>query len=131
MDKRFSGQAVVVAGGTGGLGRSVSLAFLEEGAKVIVTYFLQEEFDALKSAAQGGLAQLEGQQVDVTKEAAALEFVDGVLSRHGRVDALVNAVGGYAGGVKLWEQDSQVFEHMLALNLRSGYNLSRAVVPAM
>jgi NAD(P)-dependent dehydrogenase (short-subunit alcohol dehydrogenase family) len=131
MDKRFSGQAVVVAGGTGGLGRSVSLAFLEEGAKVIVTYYLQEEFDALKSAAQGGLAQLEGQQVDVTKEAAAHEFVDGVLSRHGRVDALVNAVGGYAGGVKLWEQDSQVFEHMLALNLRSGYNLSRAVVPAM
>jgi NAD(P)-dependent dehydrogenase (short-subunit alcohol dehydrogenase family) len=47
------------------------------------------------------------------------------------VDALVNAVGGYAGGAKLWEQEANIFEHMLALNLRSGYALSRAFLPAM
>ena len=55
------------------------------------------------------------------------EFVGGVLSRHGRVDALVNTVGGYAGGVKLWEMETKVFDAMLSLNLRSGYALARAV----
>ena len=59
------------------------------------------------------------------------EFVGGVLSRHGRVDALVNTVGGYAGGVKLWEMETKVFDAMLSLNLRSGYALARAVLPAM
>ena len=44
MDISFAGRVVVVAGGTGGLGRAVSLAFLEEGAKVIVTYRKEEEF---------------------------------------------------------------------------------------
>jgi NAD(P)-dependent dehydrogenase (short-subunit alcohol dehydrogenase family) len=37
MNVDFLGRAVLVAGGTGGLGRSVSLGFLEVGAKVIVT----------------------------------------------------------------------------------------------
>jgi NAD(P)-dependent dehydrogenase (short-subunit alcohol dehydrogenase family) len=44
---------------------------------------------------------------------------------------LVNAVGAYAGGTPLWELDSKVFDQMLALNLRSGYVLLRAVVPVM
>jgi NAD(P)-dependent dehydrogenase (short-subunit alcohol dehydrogenase family) len=40
-----------VAGGTGGLGKAVSLAFLREGAKTVVTYRKEEEFLALKDAA--------------------------------------------------------------------------------
>jgi NAD(P)-dependent dehydrogenase (short-subunit alcohol dehydrogenase family) len=44
---------------------------------------------------------------------------------------MVNTVGGYAGGVKLWELDTKVFEQMLALNLRAGYALSRAAVRVM
>jgi NAD(P)-dependent dehydrogenase (short-subunit alcohol dehydrogenase family) len=131
MDTRFSGQTVLVAGGTGGLGRSVSLAFLEEGAQVIVTYYLAEEFDALKSAGQSSAARLEGHQLDVSDEAAVRRLSEEVRSRHSRVDALVNAVGGYAGGAKLWEQEGSVLEHMVALNLRSGYALSRAFLPGM
>ena len=51
MSARFSGKVALVAGGTGGLGGAVSLAFLEEDANVVVTYRKHEEFDALKSAA--------------------------------------------------------------------------------
>jgi NAD(P)-dependent dehydrogenase (short-subunit alcohol dehydrogenase family) len=131
MDISFSGKVVLVAGGTGGLGNAVSLAFLEEDAKVVVTYRKEEEFAALKQAAGAKAAALEGAVVDVTEERAASEFVGGVLSRHGRVDALVNTVGGYAGGVALWELETKVFDAMLSLNLRSGYALARAVLPAM
>jgi NAD(P)-dependent dehydrogenase (short-subunit alcohol dehydrogenase family) len=131
MDINFSGKVVLVAGGTGGLGNAVSRAFLEEGAKVVVTYRREEEFAALKRAAGAKASEIEGGVVDITDERAAEEFVGGVLSRHGKVDALVNTVGGYVGGVKLWELETKVFDAMLSLNLRSGYALARAVVPAM
>jgi NAD(P)-dependent dehydrogenase (short-subunit alcohol dehydrogenase family) len=43
----------------------------------------------------------------------------------------VNTVGGYAGGLKLWETDPKILSQMLDLNLRSGYLLARHVVPIM
>jgi len=131
MGARFEGKVILVAGGTGGLGRAVSLAFLKENAAVVSTYRKQEELDALKIAAATNESRLEAYAVDVTDEAAVLQLVEKVIGKHRRLDAMVNTVGGYAGGAKLWELDTKVFDQMLALNLRSGYALSRAAVRAM
>jgi NAD(P)-dependent dehydrogenase (short-subunit alcohol dehydrogenase family) len=131
MNISFAGRVVIVAGGTGGLGRAASLAFLDEGAKVIVTYRKDEEFRALIDSAGTNASSLEGRLVDVTDEADTGAFVDGVLASHGALDVLVNTVGAYAGGVKFWDMTTRVFDQMLALNLRSGYVLARAVMPAM
>lgn len=125
------GKVALVAGGTGGLGREVSLAFLEEGATVEVTYRKQEEFADLKNAAGADGARLDGHEVDVTNEEAVRGLVGSILARHGRLDVLVNAVGGYAGGMPLWEQDPATLDRMLNLNLRSGWALLRAAVPVM
>ena len=131
MSAKFEGKVVLLAGGTGGLGRAVTLAFLEEGAKVVVTYRKQEELDALKIAAGVDTAQLDGVAVDVTDEPAVRQLIEKIVGKYRRLDAMVNTVGGYAGGTKLWELETKVFEQMLALNLRSGYALSRAAVRAM
>jgi len=127
----FTGKVALVAGGTGGLGRAVSLAFLKEGAELIVTYVISQEFDLLKTAAGADASRLEGHYVDITDENAVQQLVDGIVAKHGRLDLLVNAVGGYAGGIKLWEMNTKTFDQMLALNLRSGYVLSRAAAKAM
>jgi NAD(P)-dependent dehydrogenase (short-subunit alcohol dehydrogenase family) len=126
MSGKFSNRTILVAGGTGGLGRAVTLAFLEEDANVVVTYRKQEEFDALKKT-----PKLEGYAADVTDEGSVNRLLENILAAHGQLDALVNTVGGYAGGIKFWEADAKVFDQMLALNLRSGYTLCRAIVPAM
>jgi NAD(P)-dependent dehydrogenase (short-subunit alcohol dehydrogenase family) len=131
MSPRFSQKVAVVAGGTGGLGHAVSLAFLAEGAKVVVTYREKREFDALKREAGGNGSSLSGFMVDVTDEAAVHQLFEKILAEHGRVDFLVNTVGAYAGGVKLWELDTKIFDQMLALNLRSGYMLAKVAIPAM
>jgi NAD(P)-dependent dehydrogenase (short-subunit alcohol dehydrogenase family) len=131
MSARFEGQVVLIAGGTGGLGRAVTLAFLAEGAQAVVTYQSSSEWEAVQSAAAANTARLEGYGVDVTDEAAVRQLIERIVAKHARLDALVNAVGGYAGGLKLWEMETKVFEKMLALNLRSGYALSRAAVRAM
>jgi NAD(P)-dependent dehydrogenase (short-subunit alcohol dehydrogenase family) len=126
MSGRYSGKAILVTGGTGGLGRAVTLAFLEEDADVIVTYRKQQEFDALKKT-----PKLLGYPADVTDESAVHGLVDKILARHGQLDALVNTVGGYAGGLNFWETDAKVLDQMLASNLRSGYTLCRVIVPVM
>jgi NAD(P)-dependent dehydrogenase (short-subunit alcohol dehydrogenase family) len=131
MTSRFSQKVALVAGGTGGLGHSVSLAFLAEGARVVVTYREQKEFDALRREAGGNGSSLSGFMVDVTDEAAVRQFFEKVLAEHGRIDFLVNTVGAYAGGVKLWELDTKIFDQMLALNLRSGYMLAKLAIPVM
>ena len=127
----FEDKVVLVAGGTGGLGRAVSLAFLDAGAKVAVTYRNKDEFAALESEAGAGGASLEGHQADVTDETAVAKLVERVVAGHGRLDAMVNTVGGYAGGIKLWELETKVFDQMLALNLRAGYALARAAMGPM
>ena len=124
-------QRVLIAGGTGGLGRAVSLAFLNESAKVAVTYRSESEFAALKQAAGDASSLLEGHQVDATDETAVSRLVAELTSNHSRIDALVNTIGGYSAGAPLWETEPAVLERMLTLNLRAGYLLARAVVPVM
>lgn len=131
MQISYTGKVVLVAGGTGGLGRSVSLAFLSEGATVVVTYRNEKGFTALKTAAGANASRLEGSETDVTDESAVRTWVANTIAKHGRIDIVVNTIGAYAGGIKLWELESKVFERMLDLNLRSGFVLARLAVPEL
>lgn len=131
MDINFSGQVVLVAGGTGGLGTAVSLAFLNEGAKVFVTYRKEQEFLSLKCLAGPRTTNLEGYELNVGDAAATIQVVTNVAKRNGVLDVLVNAIGGYSGGETLWDAELDTLDRMIALNLRSGYALTRAVVPIM
>jgi NAD(P)-dependent dehydrogenase (short-subunit alcohol dehydrogenase family) len=128
----FHDKIVLVTGGTGGLGREVTLAFLEAGATVVVTYQAAEEFSAVVSAAQKtGAAPPAGASVDVTDAQAVEKFIAEIVAKHGRLDILVNTVGGYAGGTNLWQADARTYDKMLQLNLKAGFVLARAVVPQM
>ncbi len=124
-------KVALVAGGTGGLGQAVSLAFLKERAQLIVTYQKEEAFADLQRLAGAESSRLIGRHVDVTDENAVEQLFAAIRTEHGRLDILVNTVGGYAGGVKLWQMETRVFDQMLALNLRSGYVLSRAAAKLM
>ncbi len=130
MNTRFSSRVALIAGGTGGLGKAVTLAFLHEGASVIATYIAKEEADALRDAIGAG-AHLELLPLDATDETACRALVDGITARYGRLDILVNTIGGYAGGKPLWETELKTWRLMQDLNLNAGYSLMRAAAPAM
>lgn len=127
MAGRFDGKVVLVAGGTGGLGRAVSLAFLNDGASVYVTYRSEDEFLALKDPAGKSEKSLRGYRADVTNEKETAELVRNI----GTLDILVNAVGAYTGGTSLWETGPEIFERMMLLNVRSGFVLAHSIVPVM
>src|SRR5215475_317332 len=130
MNDKFKQKVALITGGTGGLGRAVTLAFLHEGASVIASYIIKDEADALRDAV-GPHAHLELLPLDATDESACRALVDGITARHGHLDILVNAIGGYAGGKPLWETEPKIYQLMLTLNLHAGFNMARTVVPAM
>jgi NAD(P)-dependent dehydrogenase (short-subunit alcohol dehydrogenase family) len=128
----FDDKVVLVAGGTGALGREVAMAFLEAGARVAVTYRSADEFAAFVAAAERtGSARAEGVSLDVTDLAAVESYVAKLAARHGRLDILVSAVGGYSGGKNVWEASAADYDQMMALNCKAGFALTHAAVPVM
>jgi NAD(P)-dependent dehydrogenase (short-subunit alcohol dehydrogenase family) len=95
----MTGRVAVVTGGTGALGRAITSTLLEAGGSVAIPYAVPEELKELEARLAPELrTRLLALPADVTREDAMGKFIHAVRDRHGRVDGLVNAVGGFAGG---------------------------------
>jgi len=129
-EPRFRDRVALIAGGTGALGRAVSWAFAREGARVIVTYRRQPEFDAFISQAKSP-GEVTGVMVDATDAAGVVRVIEDLASNGRPLDILVNTIGGYHGGKRIWEEDLQSYDQMMSLNLKAGFVLARAVIPSM
>jgi NAD(P)-dependent dehydrogenase (short-subunit alcohol dehydrogenase family) len=117
-------KVVLVTGANGGLGTAVTRALLERGATVVgVSRKIQQsEFsDPTFLAVQAEIASLQD----------ARRVVDGVLSRFGRLDALVHLVGGFAGGKTVADTDDSTFQQMIDINLNAVFHVLRAVLQVM
>jgi NAD(P)-dependent dehydrogenase (short-subunit alcohol dehydrogenase family) len=68
---------------------------------------------------------------DLSSGAAVRKVADDVIARFGRIDALVHAVGGFAGGKSVADTDDATLDKMLDLNYRSAFFAARAVLPRM
>ena len=127
----MKGRVAIVTGGTGALGQAITATLLEAGGVVAIPYAVAEELAALQSRLPSQQhARLLALPADVTDEAAVGKFVRAVRERHGRVDGLVNAVGGFAGG-DLLSTPLPEWERMMALNLTSAVIACRAALPVM
>ena len=127
----MQGRVVLITGGTGALGSAIAHGALEAGATAIVTYRDARDLGALRDRVPAGARdRLDGAAADLTDGASVERLVAEVTARHGRLDALVNAVGGFAGG-DLLGTDARAWDAMLDLNLRSVYLCCRAALPTM
>ncbi len=127
----FAGRVAMVTGGAGALGQAICMRLLGAGATVCVPHRDSDGLEALRlRLGDEPRARLEAAPADATDEAAVGAFVAGVLERHHRVDVLVNAVGGFAGG-DLGSTPLAEWERMLRLNLISAVVGCRAVLPTM
>ena len=124
-------RVALVTGGTGGLGRAVSRVFLDAGVDVTVSYRNPAERDALLADLPAAVRpRFHATAADVTQEASVRDLVAGVTSRAGRLDVLVNVVGGFAAG-DLLATDEAAWDRMLAINLKTAYLCCRAALPAL
>lgn len=131
MRGRFVDKVVLVTGagsvGPGwGNGRATAVAFAAEGARVIGVDRVPEAMrETAKRVAEAG-GRFEGHASDVTDNAA----VAALVARIGRVDVLVNNVGGSAPGGPV-EMAEEVWDAQVDQNLKSVFLLCKHVLPVM
>lgn len=126
---KLSGKVCVVTGGAKGIGRSVVEALLAEGARVAIFDRNVATLDATAAALAAG-PDLLGVPVDVSDPAAVAAAFATVRDTLGPVEVLVNNAGimSYA---RVEEMSVEVWDEMMAVNLRSMFLCSRCVVPDM
>lgn len=127
----MTGRVAILTGGAGALGASVSSRFLSAGATVCIPYVVPPEVERLRAQTRPDqLERLHTEPADILSEEAFGAFVTHVLERHGRLDILVNIVGGFAGG-DLASTSLEDWHRMMDLNLTSAVIGCRGVLPAM
>jgi gluconate 5-dehydrogenase len=130
---RLDDRVAVVSGGAGGIGRRISLALAGAGAKVVVLGRSAADKVDLAEAVAGVGSEALLLSVDVTKHAAVDAAIDEAMTHFGRIDIIVNAVGGGAGGA-LYPAESYPeaeWDRILDLNLRSDLLPTQAAARAM
>jgi gluconate 5-dehydrogenase len=130
---RLDGRVAVVSGGTGGIGRRLSVALAGVGASVAVVGRSAGQSGELASAIQEAGSQALLVTADVTRREEANRAIDETVGRFGRVDIIVNAVGGGAGTAlyPAEEYPESEWDRIVDLNLRSDLLATQAAVRAM
>ena len=135
MSKRFQDKVVIVSGagsvGIGwGNGRAAAVLFAQEGARV---YGVDRNLAAMAETAER-IAEFGGSftpvECDVTGLAAVRDMVADCHARFGRIDVLVNNVGGSAAGGPV-EMSEEVWDTQVDFNLKSVFLTCKHVLPIM
>jgi gluconate 5-dehydrogenase len=130
---RLDGRVAIVTGGTGGIGTRLCEALSRVGARVVVHGRDAERAQALARQLQEEGREALASVADLTRREDADRMVDEAMAAYGRVDVIVNTVGGGAGGA-LYPAESypeDEWDRILDLNLRSTLLPTQAAARAM
>ncbi|WP_127128094.1 SDR family NAD(P)-dependent oxidoreductase [Pseudoflavitalea rhizosphaerae] len=130
---RLKGKVAIVSGGARDIGQAVSVKLAKEGAKVVVNYFSSEQ------RAQETLAAIKaigGEAIAVKGDMSKGEDVASVVSAAQKafgneIHILVNVAGGMVARKLIADMDENFWDHVMGLNVKSAFLLTRQVVPHM
>jgi NAD(P)-dependent dehydrogenase (short-subunit alcohol dehydrogenase family) len=124
-------KVVLVTGGAGNLGRSVTRMLLESGGHIAVPFYKTDTPESIEALQAEFGDRVHVFAFDLTTERGAAEAVREAVGWKGKLDAVVHLVGGYRGGFRLAETPIEVWDRMMDLNLKSAWLVGRAAIPHM
>lgn len=128
--KKLDGKVALVTGGDSGLGRACSIAFVKEGAKVVIVYY-NETKDALDT--KNYIEKLGGDclliQGDLTSHDNCKKIVKMVIDKYGKIDILVNNAGVQYQQDELTNISDEQFDWTMKVNIYGMFYLTKEVLP--
>jgi len=126
----LNGKVAIVTGGGTGIGREITLAFVEEGAKVVICGRRIEKLQETASSIGASEDKILPLPCDVTDQAQIQGLVKTTLNRFGGIDVLVNNAGVMRFD-NLVQADDQTYELLMRTNVWAPWRFSVAVIPYM
>lgn len=131
--KRFKKKVIVITGAASGIGAATAWRMTEEGGKVVIADFAKDRADVFAEELRKEGREAQSQYFDATELKSCLQLVEFAVKEYGRIDVLVNNVGGtdLQRDRDMEELDISYFEEAFQLNLRYAIYLSQLVIPIM
>lgn len=125
---KLEGKVVIISGSAAGIGRAACLLFAREGASVVAVDRDMANNAVLVDEIRSAGASAEAVAADVSLSCEVAEVVRQVVSRSGKIDILFNNAGIVSGG-KVHELTEEAWDQAFAINMKSIFLFSRAVIP--
>lgn len=127
----LTGKLAVVSGGGRDIGKAVAIELARCGADVAFTHYSSSGYATGKEIEALGRKSF-SRQVDAMDGAAVRAFVDSITQESARkIDVLVNVAGGLVSRKKMDEMDEAFWDQVMALNVKTTFLLTKAVLPHM
>ncbi|HSD95984.1 MAG TPA: SDR family NAD(P)-dependent oxidoreductase [Sulfuricaulis sp.] len=124
-------KVMIITGAAGNLGRAVAACVQAQGARMVLVERSVEHLKAAYGELKGSDHQWLAGDVDMTDPKAVNAMAAEAHKRFGRLDGLVNTVGGFRGGKPVHEADLAEWDFMYDINVRTALHACRAVIPYM
>jgi NAD(P)-dependent dehydrogenase (short-subunit alcohol dehydrogenase family) len=129
---RLAGKVAIITGGSRGIGGASVKRFVEEGAKVAIFDVLKDEGERLAKELSDQGYEVGYVNVDITNEREVADAVNGVVSKWGRLDILVNNAAIPGANKFAHEMSVEEWDRVFAVNVKGSFLCTKyAVVPMM
>ena len=127
---KLKDKVAIITGGDSGLGRAAAIAFVKEGAKVVIPYYNEhrdaEETKKYIEELGGECLLLSG---DITKKSFCKNIVKATIEKFGKIDVLVNNAGVQYQQDRLESISDEQFDWTMKVNIYGMFYLTREVLP--
>ncbi len=123
-------RTAIITGAAGGLGRVVTRIFLEAGIRIAALDLDSSSLETLKADLDHP-DNLSTHATDVTDLDAVESVLEELETQGLSPDILLNIAGGFFAGKSVQDTDVTKWDHMITLNLKSAFVMSKAVMPRM